>query len=135
MDKLLNYSYYFGIRPDSNFQFTKLTLALVVVLFLISIGIWYYRKKYVKDPVTKKIIKRYPEKIFTFGLILLCLLVSREAGIPILSMRVLSILFFLYVAYWVLKTLITFRKEYKERAKHLNMSDKKDKYLPKKKKK
>jgi len=135
MDKFLTFKFYFTIRPDSDFQYTKLTLALTLLLFLISITIRIYKKKYAKDDILKKMLKRYPGRFFWFGLILLSLLLFREAGIPILSMRIWWVLLFIYMAYWIIKTCITFKKEYKFRSNQAYHHDAMSKYLPKKKKK
>jgi len=134
MERLLTLQYYFTPRPDPDFQFTKITIAFIVAFFLLAIGIRIYRKKVAKDPIIKKMIKRYPGKFMTFGTLLLFLLLVREAGIPFVSMRFLWFALLFYVAYWAVKTLLTFKKDYHHRTKQIHSHTKRAKYLPKRKK-
>lgn len=134
MDKLLTFSYYFTTRPDPNFQFTKLAIALVVILFAASFIIKLKRKK-LKDPIMKKMLKRYPSRLSMFGSLLLFLLVVREAGLPYLSMRIWWFLLGAFFLYWALKNASNFNKEYKRRATQAKSNASRSKYLPRKKKK
>lgn len=134
MSRFLTLSYYISPRPDPDFQFTKLTLALIVCFFVLSIIIKIYRKKYAKDAIVKKMIKRYPGKLLLFATILIVLLLTREAGVPFLSMRLWWFLFLIVLIWWVLKIALNFKKEYKRRLKQVNKHAVKAKYLPKKKK-
>ena len=115
MERLLTLQYYFTPRPDPNFQFTKLTLLVVAIFFLLSFVLKIYRRKYAKDPIVKKMIKQYPGRLLAFGTVLLLLLILREAGIPYLSMRMWWIVWLLILIYWVVKLLINFKKEYRHR--------------------
>jgi len=134
MNKLLTLQYYFNTRPDPNFQFTKLTVILIILFFALSIGIKIYRKKYAKDPIVKKMIKRYPGRLLIFGTALLFLLVVREAGLPFLSMRIWWIALLVFVIYWMIRSMVNFRKEYKRRLGQAQKHSDKAKWLPKKKK-
>jgi hypothetical protein len=134
MDKFLTLNYYLNTRPDPDFQYTKFAVLLIALLFLLSIALKIYRKKYVKEAVLKKMMKRYPGRFFTFGSILLILLLAREAGIPFLSMRIWWFALFIYIIYWALKVCLTFRKEYRYRTRQTQTRHSKNKYLPKRKK-
>ncbi len=134
MHRLLTLQYYFTTRPDPDFQFTKITAALIILFFLLAIGIRIYRKKAAKDPIIKKMIKRYPGRLMTFGVILVFLLLSREAGIPFVSMRIWWFVLMIIVVWWAVKNLLTFRKDYKKRARQTKYRHEQSKYLPKKKK-
>lgn len=133
MDRLLTFQYYFTTRPDPNFQFTKLTLFVIALFFLLSLAIKIYRKKYAKDVILKKMIKRYPSRLLTFGTFLLLLLFFRETGIPFLSMRILWVIWLLILIYWIAKTLINFKKDYLRRLNQAKQHAAKKKYMPKKK--
>lgn len=133
MERLLTFQYYFTPRPDPNFQFTKLTLLVIAIFFLLSFALKIYRKKYAKDPITKKIIKRYPGRLLTFGTVLLLLLSFREAGIPYLSMRIWWVIWLFVLIYWVIKLLINLKKEYRHRLNRAKQNAIKKKYMPKKK--
>ncbi len=134
MEKLLTFQYYFATRPNPDFQYTKLTLLVIGLLFVLSIVLIMYRKKFTKDKVSKKILKRYPMRFFTFGVILMFLLLAREAGIPYISMRLWWLLLFIYIIYWSIKVCLGFSREHKKRSNKTESSRKKVKYLPKKKK-
>lgn len=134
MEQLLTLQYYLSTKPNPDFQFTKVTLVLIVLFFGIGIGIKIYRRKYAKDQIVKKMIKNYPGKLFMFGTILLFLLLVREAGVPIVSMRLWWFALFLYILYWSVKILLNFKKEYKKRSRQANKHSESAKYLPKKKK-
>jgi len=135
MDKLLTFKYYFDTTPSNNFQFTKIILLIVALFYLISLGVRIYRKKYCKNDIIKKMLRGYTGRFFTLGTILLFILLSRETGIPILSMRFWMFAFLLYVIIWALTVCFTFKKNYHKRAQHTEHHDTKAKYLPKKKKK
>ena len=134
MNKFLTLNYYFNSVPDSDFHFTKLTLGIVAVFYILSIAIWIYRKKYSKNEVLRRILKKYPGTLFTVGTILLFLLLSRETGIPIISMRIWLLGFLLFVAIWFIKVAVTFRGQYRMRSSQAKQ-DVKSKYLPRKKNK
>lgn len=134
MDKLLTLKYYFDTTPSSDFQFTKLVLLVVGLFFLLSLGVRIYRKKYCKNEIIRKMLRGYSGRFFTFGSILLFILLSRETGIPILSMRFWLFAFLLYVIIWALTVCFTFKKKYHSRAQHTEHRDTKAKYLPKRKK-
>lgn len=135
MNRLLDPQFYFHLRPDPNFQFTKITVALIILFFAISIAVQVYRKKYAKDPIVKKILKKYPGKLRLFAIILLLLLIFREAGLPFLSMRIWWFALLIYVIFWAVSILRSFKKDYENRLKKAKFKLSKDKYLPRKKKK
>ncbi len=134
MDKFLTLNYYLNTRPNPDFQYTKFALILIALLFVLGIVLKIYRSKYVKEVVLKKMLKKYPSHFFTFGTILLFLLLSREAGIPFISMRLWWFVLFIYIIYWSLKVCFTFGKEYKHRTTQAKKQHTKNKYLPKRKK-
>ncbi len=133
MDKLLNFSYYFSARPDPNFQFTQLTLAVVGLFMLAALSLRVWRRKYAKDEVLRKILKRFPGPLVSFAMALLVLLLFREGGIPLFSMRIWWILLIVIFAYWAGKNAMGLGKEYQSRKKQLHHHLAKAKYLPKKK--
>ncbi len=134
MERLLTLQFYFTPRPDPNFQFTKITLVFIALFFVVGIVIRIYRKKYSKDQIVKKMIKRYPGRLFTFGTVLLFLLLVRESGIPFLSMRFWWFALLIFVIYWAVKILINFKKKYMRRMKQAGSHAVRAKYLPKRKK-
>lgn len=134
MNNILTIKYFLESHPNPDFKYTKLILLLMGIFFVISIALKIYRRKYVKDEIVKRIIKHYPSKFFSFGVIIFLLLFVREAGIPFLSMRIWWIVLLLYIIYWGGKACLDFKKEYRKRSNKTAVSDIKTKYLPKKKK-
>lgn len=135
MERLLSLSYFFTPRPSPDFPYTKLTLAVFALLFLGGIAIGIYRKKFLKDEIWKKILRRYPGILVNYAVTLLILLVIRETGMPYLSMRIWWALWFVALLYSIARFLLTCKKQYETRAEKLKINRSKDAYLPRKKKK
>ena len=133
MDKFLTLKYFFTPRPDPNFQFTKWMLAIGLILIITGIVLSFYRKKYLKDQITKKLIKKYPAHLRIYGILTLILLLVRETGIPYLSMRIWWFVLGGFFIYSLLKFLLTFKKEYQKRLVKAQKQGIVKKYLPRKK--
>ena len=135
MNRILTLQYYFTPRTDPNFQYTKFTLAIVILFILGGLAITIYRKKYLKNPIAKKIIRSAPKLLQRYGTILLVLLLFREAGIPYFSMRIWWFLFMFALLISIIRFSLNAKKEYAKRLHTVKKVDIKVKYLPKKKKK
>ena len=133
MERFLTLKYYFIPLPDPNFQFTKLTLGIGLLLIIFGFVSAYYLKKKLKDPVSKKILKGYPGKLKIYGFLTLFLLIVREQGIPYLSMRIWWFILLASFMYAFIRLGLNYRKEYQERSERLKKNMTKKKYLPKKK--
>jgi uncharacterized protein YacL len=133
MERFLQLAYFFDRYPSPDFRYTKITLGVIILLLLSSIVLSVYRHRYMKDQITKKLIKKYPSLLRTYGIILLVLLVVREAGMPLLSMRFLWLLWAAFFIYSLLKAVFTYKKEYKKRSEQMDLHSKHHKYLPKRK--
>ena len=130
----MSLKYYFGPLPDPNFQYTKATLAAGLLLIIAGIALSMYRKKYMKDTIAKKIIKKYPSLLNTYGALVIILLLIRETGIPYLSMRLWWFILLACFLYSVIKILFTYKKKYKKRRIQANTNIRAKKYMPKRKK-
>ncbi len=133
MERFLNLRYYFIPIPDPNFQFTKLTLLIGVLLILMGFALGIYKKRYLKNSIIKKILKIYPGKLRLYGFLVLLLLVFREQGIPYLSMRLWWFVLLAFFLYTFLKLAFSFKKEYARRKEREEKNISKRKYFPKKK--
>jgi hypothetical protein len=133
MERFLNLRYYFVPLPDPNFQFTKLTLLLGLLLILVGVAFGIYRKKYIKDSIAKKMLKAYPGKLKIYGFLILLLLVFREQGIPYLSMRIWWFVLLAFFLYSFLKLAFNYKKDYSKRRARMKKNASKQKYLPKRK--
>ena len=133
MESFFSLRYWIAARPDPNFQFTKLTVALAALLLIAGLVIKIYRKRYAKDEILKKMLKRYPTVLFVFGLALLVLLLFREGGIPLFSMRIWWLFYLILLVYWLLKNSLSFKKDYAHRKGQAHHHALQSQYLPKKK--
>ncbi len=133
MERFLTLKYYFIPLPDPNFQFTKITLGIGLLLILLGFALSYFRKKRLKDPITKKILKPYGGKLRLYGFLVLILLIFREQGIPYLSMRIWWFILLGFFLYSFLKLALTYPGNYADRKKRFIKNQSKSKYLPKKK--
>lgn len=133
LDRFLHLKYYFSPLPDPNFQFTKATLALGLLVILAGIAFGIYRKKYMKDEAARKILKPYPSKLVTYGVLVLLLQGFREGGIPYLSMRIWFFVLLAFFLYTFIRLPFIYKREYARRVDRVKKNSSGDKYLPKKK--
>lgn len=134
MERFLSLKYYFIALPDPNFQFTKLTLAIGLLLLIAGFAGGYYRKYRLHDPIARKILKPYPGKLRNYGFLILFLLAVREQGIPYISMRIWWFIVLGFFLYSFGKLALTYRNQYAQRTHKQTQSSASEKYLPKKKK-
>ncbi len=134
MDRFLSLKYYFIPLPDPNFQFTKITLGIGILLILIGFVALKYRKTKLKDKIARKILKPYPGILIRYGFYVLLLLLFRERGIPYLSMRVWWFVILALFIYYFIKLALTYKAEYEKRFKAIHRNQSRDKYMPKRKK-
>jgi len=133
MDRFLHFGYYFSPLPDTNFQYTKLTLAIGLFFVIAGIVLSFYRKKYVKNEIHKKLMRKYPGLLRTYGILILLLLLFRETAMPFLSMRMWWVILGLFILYSLFKFLFTYKREYKKRYSQAEKMHTLHKYFPKKK--
>lgn len=131
MERFLSLGYYFTARPNPDFQFSKLTGLIVALFFVAAIALRIYRKRYLKDEIWKRVLKRYPAVLQNYGIVLLTLWVIRETGMPYLSMRIWWALWALALLYSAVKFLLNYKKEYMKRADSRQKNHEKSRYLPK----
>jgi len=134
MDRFMEMKYYFAAVPNPDFKYTTLVLVIGLLFIATGIGFSYFRKKHMKDVILKKITRSHSSILNTYGLLILILLLIREAGIPYLSMRFWWVLLLLSFFYILLRKAISFNKDYNSRLSSRITHATKNKYLPKKKK-
>lgn len=133
LSRLLSLQYYFTPLPDPNFRFAAFFIGLGILLILIGIFLQIYRRKFLKDEILKKILKRYPRFFNIFGILIILLTLIRIAGIQYLSMRVFWVIYGLLFLYYAFTRLMPFKGEYRERVQRLHSNVQKKRYLPHKK--
>lgn len=134
MSNLLSLQFYFTSRPSADFKYTTLTVIIIALLFAAGFGISYYRKKRLKDAIAKKLIKKVPGRLFTFGSILLLLLLVREVAVPILAMRIWWFILGIVFIWWLVKVFTNYKKEYNRRLHQKQRHTKSTRFIPKQKK-
>jgi len=134
MDRFLTLQYYFTPRPEINFQYTKATLAVGLLLVIAGLALAIYRKKYLKDQIAKKMLRKQPGQLYKYGAIILSLLAIREANIPFLSMRIIWFIVLGFFLNSAIRFGLNFKKEHAKRSTHAKTQSIKNKYIPKKKK-
>lgn len=105
-----------------------------MALLILGIVLEVYRRRGMKDKVSRKLLRAYPQKLIRYGVVALFLLAFREAGLPYLSMRIWWFVLAGFMIYSTLKLIFTYKKQYRIRTEKLKVTGKEDKYLPKKKK-
>ena len=133
MDKFLHLNYYFATVPDLDFLYTKLTLAIGLILVIGGVALGFYRKKYVKDQIHKKLMRKYPGLLRIYGGLTLLLLLFRETAMPFFSMRIWWFILGIFFFYSLFRFLFTYKREYKKRYEKAVKMHTIHKYLPKKK--
>jgi len=133
MQKFLSLSYYFNPYPDPAYQWTKLTLAVGFLFVLGGLALAYYRKRMKGNEVLRKMLKPYPGLLQTYGVLVIFLLITREAGIPYLSMRMWWFILLGFFLYSLLKFAIGFPLNYRKMHENKVQMHAKNQYLPKRK--
>ncbi len=134
LDRFLTLHYYFDATPEMNFQYTKATLAVGLLLIIGGLALSIYRKKFLKDKIIKKMTRKQAGQLYTYGVIILFLLAIREANIPFLSMRIIWFILLGFFLNSAIRFGLTFGKEYNERIEKMKKQNIHNKYIPKKKK-
>lgn len=134
MEKLITLvQYLVSTRPDPSFEYSKSTLLAVGILLVAAIAIRVWRKKFAKDEILRRVLKRYPMSLVIFAMALLLLLGFRVLGFPVFSMRIWWVALALVFVIWAVKAVFGVRKEYQERKDRFGHHHAMSKYLPKKK--
>ena|SRR3989338_5787605 len=116
---LLSLKYYLSPVPNPDFRYATALLVLGGLMILIGIGIQLYRRKWMKDEIAKKVIRRYPRFLKLFGGLIILLTLMRTAGIPYLSMRLWWVILGLFGLYFILTRLGRFKAEYRSRLERI----------------
>ncbi|MBI2464452.1 hypothetical protein HYV57_05850 [Candidatus Peregrinibacteria bacterium] len=129
MLKLLKPSYIFDLTPQADFRYA---IAFAIFFALVFAGGWALKRyfKYKKDPVLKKILKRFPFRFYGLAITGEILLFLRSQSIPLFSMRFFLLLLMAAIIVLIMRMAYLYKKIYpKEQSKHAAKLEKK-KYLP-----
>lgn len=128
IEKLFKVSYLFDITPGSKFQYTIEAVIFFVLLLASGIVLRQYLRQR-KDPSLKKVLKRYPGRLYAVSLIGLLIVILRTQGIPLFSMRFLFILDALIGLALIGKAWYLYKKVYPKEQAELQEKMEKKKYF------
>ncbi len=129
-------SYWFWPNPGAWHYHTPnvaILIAVCVVLIVVSFLIRRWRAK-LSNPITKQLTGSWSPSVFWFGVVGLVLTASRVESIQFLAMRALWILWLVSFGLFVVFQIIKFRRRHYTVIGRAQVSDERDKYLPRRKK-
>jgi hypothetical protein len=107
-------------------------LLVFALLIVFSFILRYWRNK-LTNPITRNLTASWSSASFWFGLIGLILVVSRAEEIQFLAMRALWVVWAFCLVLYVVFQWIQFRRKHYVLLKRTEVTDERDRYLPKKK--
>ena len=107
-------------------------ILLCVAMIVLSFAVKYWRSRQ-KNLMTKTLSAGWSSAIFWFGVIGLVLVISRVETIQFFSMRSLWALWVLCIALYVSFQVLSFRRRHYTVMERTNVTDEREKYLPKRK--
>ena len=110
----------------------QVLLGVCVSLVIGSFLIGYWRRS-LKNPITRKLSSSWASTAFWFGIIGCVLVISRVEMIQFLAMRVLWAVWFFLLLIFVLFQFVQFRRRHYTVMERVQVTDERDKYLPRKK--
>jgi hypothetical protein len=129
--------YLFWPNPGSaSYTQTSIVVLLILTIGMIagSFALSFWRKRQ-SNPVTRKLSAGWSRAAFWFGLFGLVMVVSRVENIQFIAMRALWLVWAAFLLLYVALQLKKWRMKHYEVLPSMVVSDPRDRYLPKKKKK
>ncbi len=110
----------------------QLVLAICAAFVVLSFAISFWRRS-VQNPITRKLSSGWSRAAFWFGIVGLVMAISRVETIQFLEMRLLWVLWFLSLIAYIVFQFVQFRRRHYTVLGRVQVSDDRDKYLPRKK--
>ncbi|MDD5055133.1 MAG: hypothetical protein PHZ00_02585 [Candidatus Peribacteraceae bacterium] len=127
--------YWFWPNPGG-WQYTDTTVQVIlgacVLMLLASFVLAFWRSR-LSNPMTRILSKSWPSAAFWFGITGVAFVVSREATIQFLSMRVLWLVWLVILALFAFIQFLSFRRRHYTVVANKRVVDEREKYLPRKK--
>ncbi len=108
----------------------QMLLGFCAFLIVLSFAIRYWRRG-IKNPITKNLSKSWSAASFWFGIVGIIFVASRVEMIQFLAMRALWALWILCIGLYVFFQFIQFRRRHYTVMQRTQVTDERDKYLPK----
>lgn len=122
-------SYLFKLNPGGRFSFYIPLIIFFGILAGLSFATKYYLR-YKKDASLKKLFKNVPKRLLQFAVFGFLLLIFRQQNIPLVSMRIVLILFLIGILVFIGKTAYDYWKVYPVLSKKEKARAEQKKYLP-----
>ncbi len=106
----------------------------ICLLFVVGSFVIAYLRSRTSNPMTKILSKSWPSAAFWFGIVGAVLVVSREATIQFMSMRILWVVWGLLLGLYLFIQILSFRRRHYTVLQSQRVVDEREKYLPKRKK-
>jgi hypothetical protein len=104
-------------------------LGICLFLVLASFLITFWRSR-TSNPMTRLLSKSWPSAAFWFGISGVVFVVSREATVQFLSMRVLWIVWAVLLVLYLIVQFLSFSRRHYTVVQNRRIVDERDKYLP-----
>lgn len=127
--------YWFWPNPGGwSYVSPKIEAALIAlaVMLCLSFVISAWRRR-LANPVTRNLSGSWSAASFWFGLVGIALVVSRVEAIQFLAMRILWGVWVLSLALYLIYQILQFKRRHYVLLKRVEVTDERDKYLPRKK--
>ena len=108
--------YFFNFTPPRDFPLQYLVWT-ILALSLLTAGFTIYKIRQTDDTYIKRILREYPGKLITLGLLLGINVLSRLNRVDVLSMRLITITLSLWIIYSFYEIINDFMVKF---PKHLN---------------
>lgn len=125
---LFSASYIFDLAPGKDFKFYIPLLILLSISLFVGILIWIFSIK--KNPVWKKLLRKFYNLFFTFGIIGYLLLLFRYENAYFLSMRFLWIVLLGVIVVWKILIIRYILTKFKKDLDRYQDTKTKEKYMP-----
>ena len=107
-------------------------LGACLLLILLSFLIRFWRSR-LSNPMTRLLSKSWPSAAFWFGIVGVVFVVSREAQVQFISMRILWFLWVLILSVYLFFQMLFFRRRHYSVIKNQRVMDERERYLPRRK--
>lgn len=127
--ELLTLNYWLGpALPDTWRNHDIKYMYIAVILFLVAIGLWFF-KKATKDKLLKDLLQRWYRMLFTISIFALIWGFLRYELIPFLSTRIVILVIYLWGVYWAFRLFYYMLTTYKKAQDEYLKEEMKKKYI------
>ena len=129
--------FWFDTTPATNFPYAGYAFAFIIIAFVGSFALEYFRRKYISDSALKKALKPAPSTLWWTAITAIIMTWARLEGVSYVSVRFLWILLALFIVwrlFYIWKNHASILRKKMRFADSVSAQESMKKYLPKKKK-